>query len=54
MKPQALSAWTSVALIGGLLGLVGVAALAMGSVNVPFERTIAIVLHRLHLTAVWR
>jgi hypothetical protein len=35
MKPQALSAWASVVLVGGLLGLVGVAALAIGSVNVP-------------------
>ena len=50
MKPQGVSAWVSVALIGGLLGLVGLAALAIGSVNVPFERTIAILLHQLHLT----
>ena len=50
MKPQGVSAWASVALIGGLLGLVGLAALAIGSVNVPFERTIAILLHQLHLT----
>ena len=42
-------AWASVALLGGLLGLVGVAALAIGGVSV-LERTIAILLHQLHLT----
>jgi iron complex transport system permease protein len=50
MKPQALSVWASVVLVGGLLALVGIAALAIGSVNVPFERTIAILLHQLRLT----
>jgi iron complex transport system permease protein len=50
MKPLGVSVWVAVALLGGLLGLVVVAALAIGSVNVPFERTIAILLHHLHLT----
>jgi iron complex transport system permease protein len=50
MKPQGMPAWASVALLSGLLGLVGVAALAIGSVSVPFEQTIAILLHQLHLT----
>jgi hypothetical protein len=31
------SAWTTVALIGGLLGVVILAALAIGSVNVPLR-----------------
>jgi iron complex transport system permease protein len=50
MKPRGMPAWASVALLSGLLGLVGVAALAIGSVSVPFEQTIAILLHQLHLT----
>jgi iron complex transport system permease protein len=50
MKLQGLSAWTTVALIGGLLGLVILAALAIGSVNVPLAQTLAILLHHLHLS----
>jgi iron complex transport system permease protein len=50
MKPHGIPAWASVALLSGLLGLVGLTALAIGSVSVPFERTIATLLHQLHLT----
>ena len=50
MKPQGVPAWASVVLLSGLLGLVGLAALAIGSVSVPFEQTIAILLRQLHLT----
>ena len=50
MKPEGIPAWASLLMLGGLLGLVGVAALAIGSVSVPLERTIAILLHQLRLT----
>jgi iron complex transport system permease protein len=50
MKSQDMPAWGSVVLLAGLLAMVGVAALAIGSVSVPFERTLAILLHHLRLT----
>jgi iron complex transport system permease protein len=50
MKPQDVPTWASMACLGGLLAMVGVAALAVGSVSVPLERTIAILLHQLGLT----
>jgi cobalamin transport system permease protein len=50
MKSQDIPVWASVVLLGGLLAMVGVAALAIGSVSVPFERTLAICLHHLRLT----
>ena len=45
MKPQGVPAWASVALLGGLLGLVGVAAWR-SAVSSSFEQTIAILLHQ--------
>jgi iron complex transport system permease protein len=50
MTPQDVPAWAAVVLLGALLAMIGVAALAIGSVSVPFERTIAILLHQLRLT----
>jgi iron complex transport system permease protein len=49
MKPAGAISWFAVVLLAGLLGVVGIAALAIGSVNVPFGQTLALVLHRLHL-----
>jgi hypothetical protein len=49
MKPQGVPAWASVALLTGLLDS-SESPPWIGSVNVPFERTIAILLHQLHLT----
>jgi iron complex transport system permease protein len=50
MKLQGMPVWASAACLSVALGLVGVAALAIGSVDVPIERTIAILLHQLHLS----
>jgi iron complex transport system permease protein len=49
MKLQGRPTWTPVLCLAGLLVCVGVAALAIGSVNVPFEQTVALLLHQLHL-----
>lgn len=50
MKWQDAPVWAPVMIGAAILGLMGVAALAIGSVNVPFDQTIALLLHRLRLT----
>jgi iron complex transport system permease protein len=49
MKPFGATPWVSALLLASLLGIASLAALSIGSVNVPFEQTIALLLHRLHL-----